>query len=496
MVININLCRIGGRISRDDINAAGEDGKTLAVRCKHLFSRTYREPFSPIGEPKIKKHTTIRTTPTEFILPRFGLFKLLEEGHPLNIVNTIPDGIDIGDPESVLVMDDNQYQIARWILDNIFNSERVQSGNSGCILKLQAGAGKTFVSLYIASVIGKKTLIVVPRLSLLKQWKDIIKLYLKGWTVGEFHGTKKTDGDIVIAVTNSVALSDTEKFNEFGLTIFDEVHMYAGCGMVQDALVYGQTSRILALSATPLLRPDGFDASAVELCGEIVDAANIENVQLDNIKFSVCVHTYKYSGPPTHIKHITNSFNVVNAHAMARQVAGDPYRMMMIVSIVQQLLQQNHHIYLFSVHRNVCECVAEVVRKYLNIPVTVLFGGAIAKDMEEAKTATVIATTYLFSGTGLSFTDKTAIVFVTPRVANLVQTTRRICRLGGPPPTFQRQIIDIVDIKTSMKNQAYRRKNIYNSEYGDELEYLTTNINYKDIPIDNQLQQMLNIMLE
>ena len=46
--------------------------------------------------------------------------------------------------------------------------------NSSCILSLYTGGGKTFTAVYIACKIHLKTLIIVNRIILIKQWKETI----------------------------------------------------------------------------------------------------------------------------------------------------------------------------------------------------------------------------------------------------------------------------------------------------------------------------------
>ena len=75
----------------------------------------------------------------------------------------------------------------------------------------------------------------------------------------------------------------------------------------------------------------------------------------------------------------------------------------------------------------------------------------------------IILTTYQYMGTGKSIPKMDAIIYATPRKSKSRQFTNRIFRLGSNYD-IERQIYDIVDWRTIVKNQWYKRKKYYNEK--------------------------------
>lgn len=122
--------------------------------------------------------------------------------------------------------------------------------NKGIIL-LPTGAGKTIISLEIISLLHVRTLIVVPTLVLLEQWKNnlIAHLGLKESDIGEFGGGKQEVKDITIITYDSAHLYVKRLRTNFGLLILDEAHHLAGSSYEIIADGYIAPYR-LALTAT------------------------------------------------------------------------------------------------------------------------------------------------------------------------------------------------------------------------------------------------------
>ena len=110
-----------------------------------------------------------------------------------------------------------------------------------------------------------------------------------------------------------------------------------------------------------------------------------------------------------------------------------------------------------------------------------LVGGSSSEDMIKAeKKASIILTTYQFMGTGKSIPKMNAIVYATPRKSKSRQFTNRIFRLGSNYE-IERQIYDIVDWRTIVKNQWYRRKKYY-----DEKKYNIETIEIYHLDLSNK----------
>lgn len=101
----------------------------------------------------------------------------------------------------------------------------------GGILKAGTGSGKTFMTINVLSQLRTKTIVVVNKIPLMRQWESEIKRFLPGVTVGFIQGQKNVsvEGcDIVIAMLQSLARVDYPDtlFDDFGMVVVDECFPY------------------------------------------------------------------------------------------------------------------------------------------------------------------------------------------------------------------------------------------------------------------------------
>ena len=96
------------------------------------------------------------------------------------------------------------------------------AGRRGCIV-LPTGAGKTFVAMDIIRRLSVSTLIVVPTLDLLDQWKERLSIFGSD-IVGEFSGREKELKPLTVATYDSAYVNAETLGNRFILLVFDEVH--------------------------------------------------------------------------------------------------------------------------------------------------------------------------------------------------------------------------------------------------------------------------------
>lgn len=106
--------------------------------------------------------------------------------------------------------------------------KRVKQNNFRAIIILPTGAGKTILALKIMQILGAKTLVVVPTIDLLYQWKSkmVNVMGVNEANIGLFGGGKKELKQITITTYQSAINPDNlNRFMDFfGLVIFDEVH--------------------------------------------------------------------------------------------------------------------------------------------------------------------------------------------------------------------------------------------------------------------------------
>ena len=116
------------------------------------------------------------------------------------------------------------------------------------VLVLPTAAGKTFIALKAVEVLRTQTLIVVPTLDLIDQWRSRIKECL-GVESGAVGGGENNVRMITVATYDSAYLQAAFLGNRFRLIVFDEVHHLASPSYMQIAEMYTAPYR-MGLTAT------------------------------------------------------------------------------------------------------------------------------------------------------------------------------------------------------------------------------------------------------
>jgi len=165
---------------------------------------------------------------------------------------------------------DYQQQLTNKILEDYKNN------SFGGILQAGTGTGKTIMALKIASEIGLKTIVIVPRNFIINQWIDRICEHtniIKN-EIGILH-QNKIDIDnkiIVVAMLQSIS-SRLERYpqkvyNSFGLSIWDEGHLLGAETFSKTVSLFNDRYRLM-LSATPD-RKDGADKVFLYHIGKVI----------------------------------------------------------------------------------------------------------------------------------------------------------------------------------------------------------------------------------
>ena len=394
-------------------------------------------------------------------------------------------------------------------------------------------SGKTFTAMNIINRLKVKTLIVVPNTYLLTQWVELLEEYFPNNKIGQYYGKEKKDGDIVVAIINSLINDDfiftstklveieeikkgkskikikkeksiitksyKEYFKEFGFVILDESHIYC-TDSFKVAYNRFQSTYMLGLSATPNERTNKCDIISHLNVGKVLIANEIENYQNDNTKFSAMVSVVKYNGPDKYTNiHINESTRMICVPKIIEELVNDEYRNKLIIDQIYELFDLKLNIFVFSERRSHLEYLheqfnylldekfenSESLKNNLSIPELdinkniVLYGNSSDDDINTAKTnSNVIFTTYAYSSTGVSINRMTAMILATPRKSKATQIIGRIFRLNKENNHIQRIIIDIIDNKSVLKNQFYERKKAYKER---NAEITTKIVNYTDI---------------
>lgn len=429
---------------------------------------------------KLTLKTTIvlgkkRTTKTAYlydrkgkyiVFPRFVGLNMQKIGF-LNIKNCIGMGDRINITSSMIL-----YPYQQIVCDHILKmfKEKEDIGGASCTLIMKPGRGKSYVGTYLITQLAVKTLIVVPNSSIAAEWKRALQNTTA--TIGEYCGRKKKDGDVVIIIINSLSskefkfkesLSPQNFFRQFGFVIWDEVHKYAS---PKSRKAFWETNRRygLGLTASPNVRADKFDAVYQKHLGDLLYEKDIPGYVEDDKQFSVLVRCIKYYGPDEHTKNIKRN-GMVFVPDMEKQFADDMQRNELIISHIVRLRKMNKNVFVFSTIKEHLQILYDLLLKNGTMSfapeLKTLTGGMKPEDLEMAKkTASIILITYSYGSEGLSIDRFDSIIFATPRKTLMDQKAGRILRAGGNID-IQREIVDIIDQKTSLRSQFSSRKKYY-----------------------------------
>ena len=149
-----------------------------------------------------------------------------------------------------------------------------EAGDRG-VVELPTGAGKTVVAIDAVAALGVPTLVVVPTIDLLEQWRRELETEFDV-AVGQFGGGEQTQAPVTVSTYDSAYLRAADVGGDFGLVVFDEVHHLGGEGYRDAARLVAAPAR-LGLTAT-FERPDGAHEVIAELVGPKVYEAAVDDL--------------------------------------------------------------------------------------------------------------------------------------------------------------------------------------------------------------------------
>jgi superfamily II DNA or RNA helicase len=430
------LTRHGYIISSDDFSKSDMDELTVAPIKNQYVTKIH--PF-----PVFQNNNNYVIVPRYWGEKKFGFAKHMF-GHVEKATRLIFDGS---------LRNDMQQKAADKTIQQL-------NRHGGGVLSLATGIGKTVISLYVACKLKMKTMIIVHKQFLLDQWEERIKTFVPFARVGRLQQQTKNvhDCDIVIGMLQSIVICQYDDclFQNFGLIIFDEVHVVPA-PVFSRALFKLCAPCMLGLSATPV-RKDGLSRVINWFIGPIFFEYTLKDkkeVTVQIVKFEQC-----------------NTLPVIyNKHARALQVqlalaittiCNIEKRNQLLINILITLNEAGHKVILFSDRRAHCETLNCMLCN-AGVQGALYLGGMKNIELKLSTEKNVIFATYSMAKEGLDIPSLDALVLATPK-SDVIQACGRI--LHGKT-SLSPVIVDVVDNwfigkKMYNKRQSYYKKAGFN----------------------------------
>jgi hypothetical protein len=458
-----------------EIPAGKLDSKTLGTIKRRLTvtSKGFGDRMTTM-----QAHSTNRRTGIVAIARMRGIVELARAGHTVKC--QIGAGVDIPAErlrDSTLALKTFQEPIVRHLITKVFSPGSIELGMSSAILDLEPGKGKSFVAAAIVQHFGKKTLIVTPGKDLTRQTRDVYHLLFPHMRVGEYSGSHKTDGDVVVMCSNSAASGDTYTFtnmddtkttmsakayfDQFGVTIIDEIHTMC---TKQRASVFSRCQSLITLgvSGTCAHRIDQMDPVMYHWVGTPIDARKLMPVAAPDAapEWKFEAHCLRYHGPTEFTRPLLSSLGTVSHSKMITQFSCDPWRSQLLVNTIRALVAEKHQVFVMLDRTELCDLAYKYLLSELKETTVDLAGCGIITGKvkeaarEQARFSNVVVGSYQCIGTGISFDEFTAVVFWHSRRNNFKQFLNRIFREDGDR-AITRKAYFLQDAATSIKTQYY-----------------------------------------
>ena len=344
------------------------------------------------------------------------------------------------------------------------HSELIKNGS--CIACLYTGWGKTFASLYIAHLLGVKTIILVNKESLMEQWREQIQKFLN-ISPGIIQGKNlDVSQHICIGMIQSISMKDypEDTFKDFSLAIYDETHHY--CSKVFSNVFYKIGAKFnLGLTAT-LKRADRLEYTLEWFLGKVA-----VNVQLLIIEPEI--HVYNFSNfPEDTIKFLPNG--KVNSPSSITAITQIESRNDYIIKLIKQCHSSNRKILVLSDRKAHCEILFNSLKNY---SVGLYYGGMKTADLKKSNECRIIIATYQMASEGYDNPGLDTLLLASAK-GNVEQAVGRILRRKNENLPL---VIDVNDTISVFNNWHRKRLSLYKSKKFKINYKLNENENENDI---------------
>jgi len=364
--------------------------------------------------------------------------------------------------------------------------EHIKTSGGG-LLALHTGFGKTCLGLNIISRINLKTLIIVHKEFLLRQWIERIEQFLPDARVGRIQAQviDVEDKDIVICMLQSLSMKEypQELFNEYGFTIVDEAH-HISSEVFSRALFKIVSKYMLGLSAT-VKRKDGLTYVIKMFLGEVV--CKIERKGEDK----VTVKGINYISEDEEFNEVAYDWRGrVKYSTMIKKICEFTDRTEFILKVLKDIVDRDTEnkaqIMVLAHNKSVLKYIHDAIKDRNYSSVGYYVGGMKEKDLKISEGKKVIIATYAMAEEGLDIKTLTTLLMATPRV-DVTQAVGRILRMKHD----NTEVYDILDQHALFQRHWKKRRAFYKKQ---KFKILTTsNMYYLDDKWDTVFDPEKNI---
>lgn len=333
-----------------------------------------------------------------------------------------------------------------------------RASESGGLITLGCGQGKTVIGLNIVSVMKKKALIIVHKEFLLNQWIERIQQYLPSARVGRIQGpvVDIENKDIVIGMLQSLSMKDypDSTFSSFGMLLIDEVH-HIGSEVFSCSLFKIVTKYTLGLSAT-MDRKDGTTYVFKMFLGDIIYRMTSKKQRFVQVRQIV------YESNDRDFETVEYDFRGNPAFStMISKLCDYTPRSDFILRVVRDMFIENpdQQIMLIAHNRSVLTYMHDAIRDAGFATVGYYVGGMKESELKKTESKQIMVGSFAMCEEALDVPTLCRLVMVSPRTI-IEQTVGRILRSNHEMPV----VVDIVDTHDLFQKQWAKRKTFYRKE--------------------------------
>jgi superfamily II DNA or RNA helicase len=393
---------------------------------------------------------------SKLCLPRFYALEMF--GLPERIEWNTIEHVDMKFKGSLR---DYQEEIVKQATEQLTRHNKEHIVGGGCIISIPPGKGKTCIGIYLASLLKKKTLIIVHQQFLMDQWMERIHQFIENPDVGFIRGKiKDINHHIVIGMLQSISMKDypDDFFNSFGTVIVDECH-HISSRRFSEALPKINSPYTIGLSATPK-RTDGLTHVFKWYLGnKVINMPETSTAAHSSTE----VNIYSFECKSKNFKTRTNWHGKPNIAKMDTLLCEIEIRNKFIVDRCLELVKNpERKIIVLSSRIEHLNKLVELLQVHNFHNVGYYIGGMKKADLKKSEENQIIMASYAMASEGLDIPKLNTLILATSK-SNIEQSIGRIQR-NLKNEGINPLVIDIADQVFPFDTQALKRQRFYKSK--------------------------------